>query len=207
MSTRRVLFIDDEESVLISMSRYFKKLGYQVFTAASGREGVKAFHRTRPDVTVVDLNMPDLSGFHVLEELRPKRPAIIMLTGNGEIENAVEAMRRGAENFLVKPVDMSHLEMAVEKAAEKAALYRENKTLRDRVTLSPKRLIIRTAVLLALVGASTVLGSLIGGGTDAPRSVPIRVPFNPQDTIQEIVEVPFRPIPNPQTLEQLQRNR
>lgn len=207
MSTRRVLFIDDDESVLSSMSRYFTKLGYQAFTAASGREGVKTFHHTRPDVTVVDLNMPDLSGFHVLEELRPKRPAIIMLTGYGEIENAVEAMRKGAENFLVKPVDMSHLEMAVEKAAEKAALYRETRTLRDRITPSPKRKIVRTAVLLVLVGVSAVLGSLIGGRTDAPRSVPIPVPFDPQDTIVEIEEVPFRPIPYPRTWERPQRKR
>lgn len=197
MNTRRVLFIDDDESVLRFLSRGFAKLGYQVFTAASGREGIREFHRTWPDVTVVDLNMPDISGFNVLEELRPKRPMIIMLTGDGEIEHAVEAMRRGAENFLTKPIQMSHLEMAVERAAEKAALNREVKTLRNRFAPSPQRKIARVILLLALVGLSAVLGSLIGGGGEGVRSAPIPIPFDSQDTIVEVEEIPFRPIPDP----------
>ena len=143
--------------------------------------------------------MRDISGFKVLEELRPKRPMIIMLTGDGEVERAVEAMQRGAENFLVQPVKLSHLEMAVEKAADKAALRRENRTLRARIAPSPKRIIARVIVVLALVGVSAALGSFIGGSGEGPLSVPIPVPINPQDTVLGIEEAPFRafPAPNP----------
>ena len=197
MSTRRVLFIDDDASVLRFLSRSFAKLGYQTFTAASGREGIREFHRTRPDVTVVDLHMPDVSGFNVLEELRPKRPMIIMLTGDGEVERAVEAMRRGAETFLTKPVKMAQLEMAVEKAAEKAALNREIKTLRKRIAPSPKHKVARVIALLALLGVSAGLGSLIGRSRESARSVPIPVPINPQDTVLVVEESPFRAFPDP----------
>ena len=197
MSVTRVLFIDDDPSVLDMLSRYFTKLGYQTLTAVSGREGIRQFNRARPDVTVVDLHLPDIDGFTVLEELRPKRSIVIMLTGDAEIDNAVEAMRRGAETFLTKPVKMSHLEMAVQKAAEKAALNRENRTLRASMTPSPKRMIARITGLLVLVAVSAALGSLIGGGREGPGSAPIPIPINPQDTVLEVEETPFQPLPEP----------
>lgn len=197
MTTRRVLFIDDDESVLSSTSRYFTKLGYRTFTAATGRDGIKKFNHVRPEVTVLDLHMPDISGFNVLEELRPKRPMIIMLTGHGETENAVEAMRRGAENFLVKPIEMAHLEVAVEKAAQKAELNHENVKLRARLRPSSKRKIGRAMVVFALVVGSVGVGLLIGGRREAPRMAPIPVPFDPQDTVIERPDVPFKPFPDP----------
>ncbi len=197
MSTPRVLFIDDDESVLRFLSGSFAKLGYETFTAASGREGIREFTRTRPDVTVLDLHLPDISGFNVLEELRPKRPMVIMLTGDGEIEGAVEAMRRGAENFLTKPISIAHLAVAVDKAAEKAALNAENRTLRLRIAPSPKRKIARATAVIVLVGLSAVLGSLIGGIREGGRSVAIPVPINPQDTVLDVEEAPFRAFPDP----------
>ena len=196
MSTPSVLFIDDDESVLQFLSRSFVKLGYQTFTAASGQEGITEFNRTQPGVTVLDLHLPDISGFNVLEELRPQRPMIIMLTGDAEIAHAVEAMRKGAETFLTKPVNMSHLEMAVFKAAEKAALNREVGILRALMP-SSKRKAAQAILVLALAGVSVVLGLLIGGSHEDPSSAPIPVPFNPQDTVLEVEETPFRPIPNP----------
>ena len=207
MVTRRVLFIDDDTSVLDMLSRNFAKLDYQTFTAASGREGVNEFLRIRPDVTVVDLHMPDISGFNVLEELRPKRPMVIMLTGDGEIDNAVEAMRRGAETFLTKPVKLSHLEVAVAKAAEKAALNREVRTLRSRLTPSPRRRIARVVAVVALVAASVGLGSAIGGRETTPPTAVIPVPFDPQDPVIERPDVPFKPIPDPRERDRRDGNR
>lgn len=198
MTNRRVLFIDDDEAFLKAVSRYFAKRGFRVFTALNGRDGIKEFLRVSPHVTVVDLNMPGITGMHVLEELRSKRPVMIMLTSEAEIENAVEAMRRGAENFLTKAVSMSHLEVVVAKAAEKAEMNREIKTLRARLEPNRKRKMARAAVLVLLVVVSVLIGSLIGGRQTELQEAPIPVPFNPQDTVIEREDAPLRPFPVPE---------
>ena len=197
MTARRVLFIDDDEVIIRVLNKYFESRGYQTFSALTGREGINTFHRVSPDVTVLDLHMPDISGLNVLEELRPKRPMVIMLTGHGEVENAVEAMRHGAENFLTKPFELSHLEVAVAKAAEKATLRRENIVLRSRITPSFKRKVVTAIVSMLMVAASVALGSFIGGGRSGPDGAPIPVPLNPQDTVSEVDDAPFRPLPRP----------
>lgn len=197
MTARRILFIDDDEGILRVLNKYFETRGYQTFSALTGREGINTFHRVSPDVTVLDLHMPDISGINVLEELRPKRPMVIMLTGDGEVENAVEAMRHGAENFLIKPIELAHLEAAVEKAAEKASLRRENVELRSRITPSFKRNAVAAMLFIMLVAASVALGSFIGGGRSGPERAPIPVPLNPQDTVMEVDDAPFRPVPRP----------
>ena len=197
MTSRRILFIDDDEGILRVLNKYFETRGYQTFSALTGREGINTFYRVSPDVTVLDLHMPDISGINVLEELRPKRPMVIMLTGDGEVENAVEAMRHGAENFLIKPIELAHLEAAVEKAAEKASLKRENVELRSRITPSFKRKAAAAILFMMLVAASVALGSFIGGGRSGPERAPIPVPLNPQDTVMEIDDAPFRPVPRP----------
>ncbi len=197
MTARRVLFIDDDEGIIRVLNKYFESRGYQTFSALTGREGINTFHRVSPDVTVLDLHMPDISGLNVLEELRPKRPMVIMLTGDSEIASAVEAMRRGAENFLTKPIELSHLEEAVEKAAEKASLKRENVELRSRISPSFKRKVVTAVLFMLLVGTSVVLGSFIGGGQSGPARAPIPVPLNPQDTVFELDDAPFRPVSRP----------
>lgn len=194
MGTRRILFIDDDELILSSLTRHFDRLGYQTFSAASGREGIETFNRVRPDVTILDLQMPDISGLHVLEEIHSKRPMVIMLTGHGDIEKVVEAMRRGAENFLTKPIQMSHLAQAVEKAAEKAEIHRVNHQLRARLTPSYQRRAAQLVMFLLLAAVAITAGVLIGGGSrSAVRAAPIPVPFDPQDTVIVREEVPFRP--------------
>jgi DNA-binding NtrC family response regulator len=194
VGTRRILFIDDDELILSSLTRHFDRLGYQTFTATSGREGIKAFNRVSPDVTVLDLQMPGISGLHVLEEIRSKHPMVIMLTGHGVIENAVEAMRRGAENFLTKPIQMSHLAQVVEKAAEKAEIYRVNRQLRERLAPSFQRRAAQSVMFLLLVAVAIAVGVLIGSGSrTAVQTAPIPVPFDPQDTAIVREETPFRP--------------
>ena len=195
MTARRVLFIDDDEAILRVLNKYFEARGYQTFSASTGRKGISTFNRVLPDVTVLDLHMPDISGLNVLEEIRLKRPMVIVLTGDGEIENAVEAMRRGAENFLTKPIEFAHLEAAVEKAVEKALLSRENIELRSRLTASFRRKATTAVLFLLLVATSVILGSFIGGGEAGPASAPIPVPLNPQDTVIEVDDAPFTPVP------------
>ncbi len=103
-------------------------------------------------------------------------------------------MRRGAENFLAKPIQMSHLAQVVEKAAEKAEIYRVNRQLRERLAPSLQRRAVQSVMFLLLVAVAITVGVLIGSGSrPAVQAVPIPVPFDPQDTVIVREEVPFRP--------------
>jgi DNA-binding NtrC family response regulator len=181
MASYRILFVDDDPQVLKSLGDYFEKLGHRVLRAASGKEALKVYDADRPDVVVLDLFMPEMSGMEVLEILARRQAMVIMLTGYGELENAIEAMRLGAENFLTKPVDMGHLVAAVTKAAEKGALRVENVELKARLHPSVRRLMVRWGTLLLLILLSLWLGRWIGGGKNETQLAPIPVPLN-QDT-------------------------
>src|SRR5512140_2460274 len=113
---RKLLIVDDDEAVLKGLAGYFEQLGYQTLKAATGRAGIESFNTHAPDVTILDLRLPDIDGLQVLEVLRQKRAMVVLLTGYGDIPTAVEAMRLGAENFLTKPVEMDHLVATVERA-------------------------------------------------------------------------------------------
>jgi DNA-binding NtrC family response regulator len=124
-----VLLIDDDEGILRSIGAYFEKLGAEVYREGTVAEGLEAFERARPDVVLLDLQLPDADGLTALEQLRSKGASVIVLTGHGDIQTAVRAMQLGAENFLTKPVDMPHLAVAVARIAEKARLRRQNERL------------------------------------------------------------------------------
>src|SRR5882672_67636 len=134
--TDSLLLVDDDADVLRSVGDYFEKIGYEVYRAGTGGDGVEAFGRLRPDVVILDLHLPDVNGLEVLERLRASGAAVILMTGQGDIETAVRAMQLGAENFLSKPVDMTHLAAATVRVAEKVRLSRQNALLRARDQLT-----------------------------------------------------------------------
>ena len=125
-----LLLVDDDASVLRAIGDYFERIGYEVWRDGTGEQAIDTFHRVRPDVVLLDLHLPDSSGLTVLERLRREGAAVILLTGQGDIETAVKAMQLGAENFLTKPVDMTHLSAAIARVAEKVRLSRQNARLR-----------------------------------------------------------------------------
>ena len=179
MASHKVLFIDDDPDVLRTLGDYFEKAGHQVHRAASGKEGIALWEQVKPDVTILDLYMPEMNGIEVLGILRKRRAVVIMLTAYGDIDSAVEAMRLGAENFLSKPIEMSHLMQAVEKAAEKAALREEVVELRARLSPNVKRRVLRFAALVVLIVVSIFLGRWIGAQhQDAQPQMPIPVPVD-----------------------------
>ncbi|MDB4899275.1 MAG: hypothetical protein JWN53_1083 [Gemmatimonadetes bacterium] len=118
----KILIVDDEPDIVSALGRYFERAGHDVLRAASGEEGVRLVQTEHPAVVLLDLYLPDLSGFEVLERTREQRPVVIMITGHGDIPLAVQAMQGGAEGFLTKPVELAHLGAVVDRALEKAQL-------------------------------------------------------------------------------------
>jgi DNA-binding NtrC family response regulator len=126
---RSILLIDDDAAVLGVLGKFFQRKGWEVHSAGSGEDGVRLYEAQRPDVALLDLDLPGLSGRDILDILVARGAAVVMLTGHAEVETAVDAMQSGAETFLTKPVNFSHLEAAVERAAEKVELRRTNALL------------------------------------------------------------------------------
>jgi DNA-binding NtrC family response regulator len=124
-----VLLIDDDVDVLRSIGAYFERLSYEVTRELSGEAGLATFDRLRPEVVILDLGLPGMDGMEVLEHMRQRGAAVILLTGQSDLETAVRAMQLGAENILTKPVDMAHLAAATERVADKVRLKRVNETL------------------------------------------------------------------------------
>jgi two-component system nitrogen regulation response regulator GlnG len=119
-----LLVIDDEQSVRYSFRRVFEGNGITVLTARTAAEGLQQVREQAPDVVVLDLQLPDRSGlevFHDIHALDPKRP-VIFITAHGTTETAIEAMKHGAFDYLVKPVDLDRLSQVLERAYEAARL-------------------------------------------------------------------------------------
>src|SRR5713101_6314995 len=119
-----LLVIDDEQSVRYSFRRVFEGNGVTVLTARTAAEGLQQVREQGPDVVVLDLQLPDRSGLEVFKEmhaLAPKRP-VVFITAHGTTETAIEAMKGGAFDYLVKPVDLDRLSQVLGRAFEAARL-------------------------------------------------------------------------------------
>ena len=127
-----VLLIDDDVDVLRSIGNHFERLGYEVTRELTGEAGLATFERLRPEVVILDLRLPGMDGLQVLDQLRQRDAAVILLAGPGDAATAVRAMQLGAENFLTRPVDMAHLAAATARVADKVRLRRINEALHTR---------------------------------------------------------------------------
>jgi DNA-binding NtrC family response regulator len=199
---RRILIVDDDEAVLKGLSEYFVRLGYEVVRAPTGQQGLSGFESQEPDVTILDLRLPDIDGMQILEIMRRKRALVILLTGYGDIPTAVRAMQLGAENFLTKPVDLPHLVATVERAIEKLDLQRENIRLRQLVPTARRRALQAVAALV-LIAAALLVGRFVGNvGTSRsapPAIAPVKTaPPSSEPTRADTMHLPglVRPAPS-----------
>jgi DNA-binding NtrC family response regulator len=133
--TARVLVVDDEPPQLEILRLILSSEGYEVLAAGSGRAALGALRRQPFDVVLTDLKMPDLSGIALLEEIQKAQPGtcVVLMTAHGSIGSAVEAMRKGAFDYLTKPLDRDVLLLAVSRALERARLVSENRRLREEL--------------------------------------------------------------------------
>jgi two-component system sensor histidine kinase/response regulator len=120
----KVLVIDDEESMRDSCSQILAKDGYQPETAENGTVGLDKVQDLNPDLVLIDLKMPGISGLEVLDKVREYDPSIIsiVITGYATIESAVEAMKKGAYDFLPKPFTPDQLRIIIKRGLERRRL-------------------------------------------------------------------------------------
>jgi DNA-binding NtrC family response regulator len=118
----KILVVDDEQDPSSALGRHLERAGHDVLRARTGEEAVALVQSEHPALVLLDLYLPDVSGFEVLERTRDQRPVVIMITGDGDVSLAVRAMQAGAEGFLTKPVELAHLGAVVDRALEKAQL-------------------------------------------------------------------------------------
>jgi DNA-binding NtrC family response regulator len=111
----RILIVDDEQAALNYLSRFFRAKGYETAQATDGRSGIQLSREFSPDVVLLDLRLPDTDGIAVLAQLKQELPSlgVIMITGHGDVETAVRAMRTHADHFVLKPIDLEVLESIV----------------------------------------------------------------------------------------------
>jgi DNA-binding NtrC family response regulator len=131
----RVLVVDDEKPQRDILQMILEAEGYETTAAGNGRQALQAAGADTFDVVLTDLKMPDMNGLEVLSELLALQPAplVILMTAHGTIDSAVEAMRRGAFDYLTKPLEKDELLLVVRRAMERAHLVRENRMLREQL--------------------------------------------------------------------------
>ncbi|MEI7672034.1 MAG: response regulator, partial [Deltaproteobacteria bacterium] len=128
-----ILIIDDEEPIRDGCLQVLEKSGYTVLEAADGGEGIRIAREARPDIVLIDLKMPQLSGMEVIEILSRDLPdmVLIVITGHATIVSAVEAVQKGTFDYLPKPFSPDRLRLAVQRAIEHRNLKIETKRLRE----------------------------------------------------------------------------
>jgi DNA-binding NtrC family response regulator len=131
----KLLIADDEKNIRQGLAAALEMDGYQVETAADGDEGWKRFQKGDIDLVITDLRMPGLSGEEFLRRISAETPGIpvIILTGHGTVENAVEAMRNGAYDFLTKPVNLDRLSLLVKRALANRELVLKHRRLEEEL--------------------------------------------------------------------------
>ena len=135
MPTDTLLIVDDEEPIRKSLADILGDEGYEVVTAASGREALDVLAEAQPALALLDIAMPDMDGIETLRRFREARPEmqVIMITGHGTIDTAVQTTKMGAYDFLQKPLSLERVSLAVKHGLEEIRLRRENETLRKSI--------------------------------------------------------------------------
>ncbi len=131
-----ILVVDDEKNYPLILSAILEDEGYETLTANSGREALEKLSNSDVDLVLTDMKMPSMDGIELLEKIKriDSELPVIMMTAYGTVEKAVEAMQKGAYNYILKPFDNDSLVLYVNKAVSLYRVIKENRRLRDAVT-------------------------------------------------------------------------
>lgn len=134
----KILLVDDDSAFRHVMAGELQRFGYDTITAATGEEALRRFLESEPEVVLLDLRLPGMNGLDVLKAIHQRAPAaeVIMLTGHGTIDTAIESIRMGAFDYVVKPCPLDELQIRIQRAFERRAL-RQRATLLERGLTPP----------------------------------------------------------------------
>jgi DNA-binding NtrC family response regulator len=152
----RLLVVDDDESLRHTITSRFERLGTRVSSAGCGADALLDASRSRPDVALLDLHMPDMDGITLLGKLKEAHPELesLVFTGHGSIETAVQAMKQGAYDYLTKPLNLTELEVLVGKAFEKVQLNRGERRRAVQVERkAPRHRLVGSCMMMRKIGA------------------------------------------------------
>lgn len=132
----KILVIDDEESIRSTLKEILEYEDYKVDIAADGEEGLEILSKKKYDIVFCDIKMPKMDGIEVLEQIQEKGydTSVIMISGHGSIDTAVEAIKKGAFDFVEKPLDLNRLLITIRNALDKTTLIKETKTLKRKIS-------------------------------------------------------------------------
>jgi DNA-binding NtrC family response regulator len=188
----RILIVDDDPDIVLALENRITWMGHEPLTAADGKEALRIIHTDQPDLVLLDIQLPGLSGLDILEQMRDtlgkqassdreasSLPPVVMLTAFGTIERAVKAMQLGAVDFITKPFTGDHITVVINKALDAIALRRQVSVLRqeldDRyggmVGNNPK---FQAQLALAKQAAASTVTVLILGETGTGKEVVAR---------------------------------
>jgi len=127
----RVMVVDDEENIREVLSNYLESMNYEVDTAEDGQEALNKFEKGDFDLIISDLLMPNIDGLELLKRIREidKDIIFLMITGYPSIETAVDAIKKGAYDYITKPFHMEDVKLRIERAFEKRSLKERLKTV------------------------------------------------------------------------------
>ncbi len=131
----RILVIDDIPDTVDIIQRLFESEGHEVFTAYTGEEGVRKASQIKPEVILLDINLPGIDGNMALRKIKKENPdqSVVMLTAYATVDNAIQALKEGASDFVKKPFEMDHLVHIVNRCIEKSWIVREKERLEEEV--------------------------------------------------------------------------
>ena len=158
----RILIVDDEKAIRWSLGEALKNQGYETDDAENGKEAISKFLEDPADLVILDLKLPDISGIEVLKQLKEKDAdlPVIMMTAYGEVETAVDAIKSGAYDFMLKPFQLEKMKIAIKNALENSRLRNELDGIRkkNRETYNFKNFIGKSKVMKDVFRKVTKIG-------------------------------------------------
>jgi PAS domain S-box-containing protein len=165
----KILLVDDEEGIRKVLSISLTDSGYKVLTAANGDEALKIFKKDKPPIVLTDIKMPGIDGITLLKEIKKARPdtEVIMITGHGQMDLAIESLQYEAVDFVTKPINNDALEIALKRATEKISMREQLRAYTENL----ETLVKEQSAKLVETERLTAVGQAIEGLSGAIKNI------------------------------------